>query len=255
MTRIFVLLTLLCTMVGCDADTPTADTEKAKPKTTKKVVGEKPLKPTKEVRVGKNVYVQFFEDGNRRVAVNSYVCRRTDFLEQLLCRKLTKEHEAVLAADVDAKTIHAALLVAKAEPGSPVVYEPYKAAHGTKIEVSLQYKHKGKVVVVPAQSWVKNLKTKKTMKYKYWVFAGSRIFKAQREGEKPFYAANDGDIICVANFDTALLDLPVRLPKDNSELVFEANTEVIPPEKTPVRVILQPILEKNTKKVEKKNNK
>ncbi len=254
MARICVPLVLVFALVGCDPTVPSVDGEKKAAKKVDKPVGQKPLVPAKEVKVGKNVYVQFFKDGNRRVVVDSYVCRRTDFLEQLLCRKLTKEHEAVLAADVDAKTIHAALLAAKATAGSPVVFDPYKAAHGTKIAVSLQYKWKGKEVVVPAQQWIKNLKTKKIMKYKYWVFAGSKIYPPQQKGEKPYYAANDGDIICVANFATALLDLPVRLPKDNSELVFAANTEVIPPKKTKVRVILQPILEKENRKVEKKKN-
>ena len=56
------------------------------------------------------------------------VCQRESGigLECLLCRKNTKEYESLLATDADASVIHAALLVAGAEPGSPVQYKEVK---------------------------------------------------------------------------------------------------------------------------------
>ena len=57
----------------------------------------------------------------------------------------------------------------------------------------------------------------------------------------PFYAANSGDVICVSNFESALLDLPINSPKDNSELNFEAHKERIPPLDTKVTIILEPV--------------
>src|SRR5262249_23072649 len=59
----------------------------------------------------------------RRVIINAYVCLRQGQLEQLLTRKRTKEHEAILAADVDARDIHAMLLGAGATPGSTVKFK------------------------------------------------------------------------------------------------------------------------------------
>ena len=41
-----------------------------------------------------------------------------------MTRKEIKAHEAVLTADIDARELHKALLLAKARPGSPVKYEP-----------------------------------------------------------------------------------------------------------------------------------
>src|SRR5436305_142938 len=62
----------------------------------------------KKVRIGDNVYLEI--DGKRRrVLVDAYVCLRQGQLEQLVTRKRTKEHEAILAADVDARNIHLAL--------------------------------------------------------------------------------------------------------------------------------------------------
>src|SRR5688572_9525090 len=79
--------------------------------------------PAKKVDVGRNVHLVVQGD-KRRVAVDAYVCLRQGQLEQFLTRKRTKEHEAVLAADVDARDIHKALLLTGAEPGSPVKFRP-----------------------------------------------------------------------------------------------------------------------------------
>src|SRR5438445_4994352 len=73
--------------------------------------------PTKKVQVGNNVFFEVLPGDKRRVRVNAYVCLRMGQLEQLLTRKRTKEHEAILAADVDARNIHFALTLAGAKEG------------------------------------------------------------------------------------------------------------------------------------------
>jgi hypothetical protein len=199
----------------------------------------------KKVEVGKNVFLEIQGD-KRRVVVNAYVCLRQGLLEQLLTRKRTKEHEAVLAADVDARQIHAALEIAGAEPGKPVQYRPkFIPPSGTTIKITLEYQdRKGNTVRVPAQQWVRHIKTKKDLEHD-WVFGGSSLFQDPMDKKKaPYYLANDGDVICLANFDMAMLDLPVDSSKDNDALLFEAHTERIPPLETPVRVVLEPMLPK-----------
>src|SRR5262249_62159967 len=59
--------------------------------------------------------------------------------------------------------------------------------------------------------------------------------------KKKVYLANDGDVICVSNFETALLDLPIKSPKDNADLVYVAHTSRIPPPETKVVVVLEPL--------------
>src|SRR5262249_30217569 len=103
--------------LGCDQDEPRPGKPAGQP------AARGPA--TKKVEVGKNVVLEI-QGEKRRVLVRAEVCRRTDQLEQLLCRKRTKEHEAILAADVDARHIHTALILAGAEPGSPVRYVPKK---------------------------------------------------------------------------------------------------------------------------------
>jgi len=205
---------------------------------------QKPPMPLPGVQVGKNVSLEVNGD-SRRVLINAVVCFRMGMLEQFLCRAGTKEHESILAADIDARQVHAALIAAGAEPGSPVKFRPeYAPARGTVIKVFVQYEDKGKTIKVPAQHWVRNLKTRKELQHD-WVFAGSLLFENQNDPKAPpLYAANDGDVICVANFESAMLDLPISSSADNEDLDFEAFTERIPPEGTNVMVILEPVLPK-----------
>src|SRR5206468_12243197 len=104
--------------------------------------GQAPAKaPPAEVKkkeLAKNIFFET-QGERRRVIVNAVVCLRQGHLEGLLCRKQTKEHEYLLAADCDARLIHLALIAAKAKPGSPVQFQPkYRPASGTPIKVTLQ---------------------------------------------------------------------------------------------------------------------
>jgi hypothetical protein len=197
-----------------------------------------PPPETSKVPVGNNVTLEV-QGGKRRVLVNAEVCLREGPLELLLTRKFTKEHEALLAADVDARDIHTALLAADAKEGSPVKYQPaYQQATGSRIKVLLQYEDKGKLVTVPAQQWIRNGRTGKDLDLD-WVFAGSRFVDVPMEPNAKYYLANSGDLICVSNFETALLDLPINSPAKDEELVFEAHTSRIPPRDTKVTLILE----------------
>jgi hypothetical protein len=163
-----------------------------------------------------------------------------------MCRHLTKEHEYILSADADARLIHTTLIAAGAKAGSPVKFEPkYEPASGTPIKITLQYEKDGKRVSVPAQDWIRNGKEGTKVLEKQWVFAGSLLIKDEDEPTKePIYLANHGDLICVVNMESAMLDLPVRSPKTFDSRVFTAFTEKIPPRDTPVEVILEPVVER-----------
>jgi hypothetical protein len=76
------------------------------------------------------------------------------------------------------------------------------------------------------------------------VFAGSFKGKGQNAlGEEYIYfGANDGRVVCLTNFGTALIDVPVESinadPQGDS-LGFVANTGVIPERGTKVRAIFE----------------
>jgi hypothetical protein len=200
---------------------------------------EPPKEPPapKRTQLADNVFLEVQGD-ERRVVVSASVVLREGQLEGLLCRKNTKEHEYILAADADARKIHAALLVAGAKPGAPVQFQPkFSPACGTPIKIRLQYAKDGKTVAVPARQWVRDVKTKKDLDSD-WVFAGSRLVPDPEDSTKPpYYLANEGDVVCVCNMDDAMLDLPVPSPKALAERNYEANTDRIPPLDTKVDVI------------------
>lgn len=191
------------------------------------------------VQLGPNVWM---DKAHKRIVLQAEVVQREAALEQLLCLKGTKEHEAILAVDARAYVIHAGLLAIGAKPGKPVQFQPkYRPASGQKIDVSLEWKGGGKDHRVRAQQWIYNLKTKAAMT-EPWVFAGSMLIKDPQTGEA-FYQAEDGDVICVSNFPSAMLDLPIESSSSNDQLAFEAFTERIPPRGTPVIVTLEPVSE------------
>ncbi len=227
---------------GCEG---AADRDEAKSR-EKAAAKEKPAE-SKKVLLARNIFLEV-RGKERRVLVSAEVCLREGQLELLMCRKQTKEHEAILTADVDAQKLHAALNAAGAVEGSPVQFAPrYRPACGTRIKVSVQYKDQDKLVTVPGQSWVKNMKTGKTLESD-WVFAGSHLVSNPLEPDKKQYLANEGDLICVSNFETALLDLPIKSSKENADLAFLAFTERIPPLETKVVVILEPVSEEKKDK-------
>ncbi len=170
------------------------------------------------------------------------VLREGPPLEMFACLKHTKEHESILAVNTKALMVHAALMAIGAKPGTPVEFAPkYKAATGPEIEIRLLWTDaKGKRHKDRAQDWIRNSITRKAMTHPF-VFAGSSMWRDPATG-KQHYTAEGGDLICVSNFPSATIDLPVESSQSNEGLLFEAFTDHIPPIGTKVRMVLIPKL-------------
>ena len=175
----------------------------------------------------------------KAVVVDGEVCLREGQLEMFACPKKTKEHESIIALNCKSEEVHAGLLAAGAKPGSPVAFLPdYKPATGQIVDIYVLWKDdKGEKQQARAQDWVKDRKTEKAMTYD-WVFAGSGF--AQDDEGKQYYRANGGDLVCVSNFPTATLDLPVQSSDSNDNLQFVPFTERVPARGTKVRVVFIP---------------
>jgi hypothetical protein len=193
--------------------------------------------------------VLWIDPKGHRVIMVGQVCQRNALLELFACTR-NKEHESVVVVPTEAWFVHAGLLAVGAKQGRPVQFHPeYKKATGTEVEVFVRWKdEKGKIRSARAQDWVRNMDTGKAMKHN-WVFGGSRIW-TDKSGKRR-YEADSGDFICVSNFPSAMLDVPIRSSQSEAELLYEAFTENIPPLGTPVTVILKPKLEKKDSAVSK----
>jgi len=178
----------------------------------------------------------------KQVLVGGRICLREGLLEMFACPKGTKEHEAIVAVNTPARYVHAGLVALGAKPGPPVQFAPvYKPAQGTEIGVTVIWKDlEGQEHRAEAQSWVKHIKSGKALTYP-WVFAGSGFWRDEEAGEQ-FYYADGGEFICVSNFATAMLDLPVESSDANDTLMFCAFSERIPPRETRVFLLLTPQL-------------
>ena len=178
----------------------------------------------------------------KRVVLVGTVCLREGQLEMLVCPAGTKEHESVLSVPVDTYKVHAALVAVGAEPGNPARFVPtYRAARGTQIDVWLFWTGEdGRRRRVRAQDWVRHAGTQKSLEHP-WVFGGSGFWKDETTG-KEHYQADSGDFICVSNFPTAMLDLPIESSDKAGQLSFDAFTDRIPPLGTKVTIVLKPAL-------------
>ena len=184
---------------------------------------------------------------NHQVLADGHISLREGYLEMFACIVGTKEHESVVALRTRAATLHAALLAVGAVDGDPVEFQPkFRPPTGTEIDIEVHWiDEQGKWQKTRAQDWVLDVRTKKPMSQP-WVFAGSIIMKDEETG-KEYYMAEGGELVCVSNFATATLDIPVESTASDEGLSFEANTKLIPPLGLPVRLVFKPNLEKDKK--------
>jgi hypothetical protein len=187
-------------------------------------------------------YDVWVDPKEKAVIIDGQISLREGMLEMFACTRNTKEHESIVSANTKAYVVHAALLGLGAEAGHPAQWRPeYKPPAGTEIEITVYWlDENGKEQTARAQEWVKDIRTGKAMTHP-WVFAGSRFWTDEETG-KQHYMAEGGDFICVSNFSTAMLDIPIESSQSNAELAFEAFAERIPPLGAPVRLILKPKL-------------
>ena len=201
--------------------------------------------PPNAKRLAKD-YDLWIDEARKQLIVDGKIVLREGMLEMFACPKQTKEHESIVAVNCKAQFVHAGLLALGAEPGRPVRFDPmYTPASGPQVDVWVLWKDDQGNHKVLAQEWIQQIKTEKQMEYPF-VFAGSGFFVDEATGEK-HYMADGGDLICVSNFTSAMLDVPVPSTQANSGLAFRAFTERIPPLGTPVRLVLAPKLKDKPK--------
>jgi hypothetical protein len=236
--RILPLVLLVVAPALCRADEP------SEPTTSGEAAKERLVKLSKDHDV-------WIDPQRKLVVVDGEVALRDGGLEMFACPKGSKEHESVIAVRASSQLVHAGLLAVGAIAGHPVQFDPkYAAATGTTIDILVLWQDDKGKHKVRAQEWVKDAKTGGEMKYD-WVFGGSGFWTDETTGQK-YYYADGGDFICLSNFSTATLDLPIESSQANDALLFSAFTERIPPRGTAVRLVLIPRLDKNAKDEPKK---
>ncbi|NND99246.1 MAG: hypothetical protein HKN47_18155 [Pirellulaceae bacterium] len=179
----------------------------------------------------------------RRVYIDGYVAMREGALEMFACPVGTKEHESIVGALAKSREVHAGLLAIGAKPGSPVKFLPeFVPPKGQVIRVWVCWRDEdGKFHVTDARKWVLKNGTDADEMTAEWVFAGSGFWKDPSDGRE-YYRADGGDMICVSNFSTAMIDVNVSSSAEANDLQYIPFVDRIPKRETPVRLVLTPVV-------------
>ena len=177
-------------------------------------------------------------------AFDAEVVLREGVLELVACARGMKEHESIFAVDVLGRYLHAAALLLGAEPGRAVTFqgdrEPPK---GTPVTFVMEYKVGDATRRIGLHELVRNKVTGKPMEQDRWVFVGSSEVLT-RQGRR-YLAELTGALIVTYNDPSAIFDNPSIYGWDDT--VYEANTELIPPIGTHVKLIGQVLKEEDEK--------
>ena len=209
----------------------------------------------------------------RYIDVDVIVCLTNGLLELVACAKDTKEHEAIISVQAKAAHIHAALLLLRAQPGSPATRKLIEGENGengengedgrwvelppsgSKVDVYLVVKDKdGKPVEHPISDFlvknhdrfdVKLEGDEKTGVERFpthtFLFAGSHVYKGE-QGPPKYLADVDGNVISLSTFGDELLCLPGKHSQGNEALVWEVDSTHLPKLGTKIILRLRPQL-------------
>lgn len=189
----------------------------------------------------------WLDNKNKQVIVGGRICFRDGPLEMFACPQRTKEHESIVSTVSNGEIVHVGLLATGAVPGTPVRWDPdFIAASGPVVNVTVVWTEDGIRKEVRAQEMITNMVTEKPLSHEF-VYCGSGEW---RDPENPSYRefwADSGDLICVSNFTTALMDLQIESTNAMGGLMFHANPEKIPELGKPVLLFLKPELPEKQK--------
>ena len=195
--------------------------------------GAKQIFPTSEL---------WLDKANNQVIVGGKICLQEGQLEMFACPSGTKEHESVVSAAATSFQIHAMFLALGCNPGTPVSWHPeYRAASGPTVVMEIAWKDGDTVKRIPIQQMIRNFETKKALDTEF-VFVGSQFY-VHPDGTKEYYG-DAGEMVCLSNFSTAMIDIPIKSGDSDDSLLFEASTENIPPVNTQVYIFFQPEIKK-----------
>ncbi|UCD74129.1 MAG: hypothetical protein JSV91_10100 [Phycisphaerales bacterium] len=180
-------------------------------------------------------------------------CLTSGWLEQIVCSPGTREHEALLVTAVKPHQIHAALLLAGFQPGSPGRWFrengvlTFISPKGDALELFVRYPGAGgEMIEEPVRNWISDHLGRQTFPPDPWIFAGSRFAENPSwMGPGEHYVADlTGSIIGLVTFGDEVVGFSRVLADDSSvqKPEWEVASDRVPPLGTPVTLILRPFV-------------
>lgn len=189
-----------------------------------------------------------------RVEIKAWTCLDEGLLEQVACSPQTREHESLVVVKAEASQVHAALLLADFEPGSPGVWTYDEGVFGTVdptgelLDVAVRYLDaSGRSVEHPVGHWIRRFGAAGPIAELFpaepWVFGGSKLVpNPQFMGPGEHYVADmTGSIIGLVTFGDEVVGF-WRVFADQESVqapIWEVNPETVPPPRTEVTLVLR----------------
>ena len=186
------------------------------------------------LRIGPGVYgignVTLY-NATRTLTIPGRVNRQSGSIKLLACAPEGKTHESLLILDVDPIHLHNALLLLDLRYGRNLRFlgDP-KPPEGDPVELYVEWEDEEETIRHRAEDLVLDIVNMRTMPHTHWAFAGSRVMEGR------FAASEDGTLITTYNDPNTILANP--LETGAVEDIYEANPLMIPPEDTPITLIL-----------------
>jgi len=172
------------------------------------------------------------------VEVDARVVLREGLIELFACTPGTREYESIVVVRGSPTHVYQAMGLVGLEPGSPVRYDEklqrLLPPTGQALDILVRYRKAGAERTVSGRRWLMDVEKRRPPKSLPWVFAGSRVLGDGRLG-----AENDGTVVCVVDFDTALIAVGACHTADDAALWLAANTKEIPPVGTPCTLLIR----------------
>lgn len=186
------------------------------------------------------------------VAIQAWTCLDAGYLEQIACGVGSREHESLLVIKAKPSQVHAAMLLAGFEPGSPGkwTYENNTlgeiAPTGERLDVLVRCADPagaGRTIEVSIREWIRDANSDRKFPDQPWVFGGSAITPNQPfMGPGEHYVADmTGSIIGLVTFGDEVVGYS-RVISDQDAVQapeWEVDTDKIPPVGTEVTLILR----------------
>ncbi|MSR28324.1 MAG: hypothetical protein EXS03_01955 [Phycisphaerales bacterium] len=197
-----------------------------------------------------------------RVEVEAQVAARIGWLEQLVCKAGTREHESLLAVEVPPRMIHAAMLAAGFQPGAPgrwMETQPTAAGgapglvlerpHGDRLALRVKWADSSGDHEEPLARWVRRESgddedaTDESFPEDHFVFAGSLVRPNPPSlGKGEHYVADfTGSVVGLVTFGDEVIAFDEVIPDrvDVAVPQWAAWTQRIPSEGTRVVLVIQ----------------
>ncbi len=177
------------------------------------------------------------------VRVPGTVALREGWLEQAVCQQGTRDHESLITVSMPPSSIHAALLLAGLQPGRPGHWRVRDDGSlelvpptGEAVLIDVEWiDSAGRTQRGPLSAWIS---TNGATAPDAFVFAGSVM---RDRATNPYVADQSGSVVGLVTFGDEPIASVAVVPDrtDVAEPSLKAWTERIPPEGTPVTVVIR----------------